>query len=67
MNEYAAIVVSPSRHPHVNRAGAETFAAWLGSPEARALVDGFRIDGERAFHTTPEDAAPRSPTGASGP
>ena len=48
-NQYAYLPVSPERHPHVAAAAAARLEAWLTSESARALIDGYRIDGERLF------------------
>jgi tungstate transport system substrate-binding protein len=58
VNLYSLIVVSPGRHPHVRRESAERFAAFLRSPEARALIAKFGVEefGQPLF--TPRGEAP---------
>ncbi|MGB3554380.1 MAG: substrate-binding domain-containing protein [Jannaschia sp.] len=49
LNVYAYLPVNPERHPHVAEQAAKRFGAWLTSPNARALIDGYRIDGQPLF------------------
>jgi tungstate transport system substrate-binding protein len=49
-NPYAVIVVSRTRHPHVNHAGADRFVAWLTGPEGQRLIGEFKVGGEVLFH-----------------
>lgn len=60
-NPYAAIVVSPERHPGVNREGARRFVAFLLSPEVRRLVaaHGKERAGQPLFHVWPAQRLPR--------
>jgi len=66
-NEYAAIVVSPERHPHVAAEAARRLVAWLRSEEGRAAIAGFRVAGEQLFHPVelaePPDAGARRRAG----
>lgn len=48
-NPYGAIVVNPSRHPHVKAALAQKFVDWLVSPAGQSAIAGFRIGGEQLF------------------
>lgn len=48
-NQYAYLPIDAKRHPHVNAEAARTLEAWLTSPSARALIDGYQIDGEALF------------------
>ena len=43
-NEYAVLVVSPKRHPHVHFEAARQFAQFLRSPEARQVIKEFGKD-----------------------
>ena len=52
-NPYAYLPISAERHPHVARDAAERVGAWLVSDRARALIDGYRIDGARLFAPAP--------------
>ncbi len=48
-NQYAFIPVNPARHPHVKADAVARLEAWLTSDRARALIDNYRINGERLF------------------
>ena len=48
-NQYAYIPVSPERHPHVAADVAADVEAWLASPAAQELIDGYEVAGERLF------------------
>jgi len=48
-NQYGVIVVNPARHPHVKTALAQAFADWLVSPDGRATIAAYRINGEQLF------------------
>jgi len=48
-NKYTYIAVNPSNHPHVRHDLAERLEAWLVSDTARALINGFQINGEALF------------------
>lgn len=48
-NQYAFIPVNPKRHPHVKEAEAIALEAWLTGPAAKALIDGYKINGEKLF------------------
>ncbi|KMW59612.1 ABC-type tungstate transport system, periplasmic binding protein [Candidatus Rhodobacter oscarellae] len=48
-NQYAYLPVNPDRHPHVQAAQAGRLEAWLVSPVAQALIDGYQIGGETLF------------------
>jgi len=48
-NPYGVIAVSPARHPHVRRAEAAEFIAWLTSAEGQRLIAGYRKGGEQLF------------------
>ena len=42
-NQYSVIVVNPERHPHVKRALAEDFVAWLLSDEGQQAIAAFEV------------------------
>lgn len=48
-NQYAYLPVNPARHSHVKAQAAEALETWLTSDRARALIDGYRINGEKLF------------------
>jgi len=48
-NQYAYLPVNPERHPHLKADLAAALQDWLTSDRAKALIDGYRIEGERLF------------------
>lgn len=54
-NPYGIIPVNPKKYPHVKYEWAETFAKWLVSPKAQALIANYKIHGQQAFYP---DAVP---------
>jgi tungstate transport system substrate-binding protein len=56
-NNYAVIIVSAEKHPHLNVEAAKTFADFLVDPGARQLIAKFGVDkfGEPLF--IPEQSA----------
>ncbi len=48
-NQYAYIPVNPARHPHVNADAANRLETWLVGDAAKALIDSYKINGERLF------------------
>ncbi len=48
-NQYAYLPVSAEKHPHVNADAARTLENWLVSDAAKALINGYQIDGETLF------------------
>jgi tungstate transport system substrate-binding protein len=49
LNEYGVTTLAGSATRRVNQRDGESFAAWLASGPARALIAGHLIEGERAF------------------
>ena len=49
-NPYGIIPVNPKKYPHVKYEWAETFAKWLVSPKAQALIADYKIHGQQAFY-----------------
>lgn len=48
-NQYAYLPVNPDKHPHVKADLAQKLEAWLVSPRAQALIDGYTLEGGRLF------------------
>lgn len=48
-NPYGVIPVNPKKYPHVKNKLADTFAKWLVSPKAQAMIAGYKIQGQQAF------------------
>jgi tungstate transport system substrate-binding protein len=48
-NQYAYLPVSVPRHPHVKAELTAKLEAWLVSPRAAELIDGYTIEGQRLF------------------
>lgn len=48
-NPYGVIAVSPRRHPTVDHGRALQLVEFLTGAEGRALIDGYRVGGERLF------------------
>lgn len=48
-NQYAYLPVNPEKHPHVKTQLVQTLEAWLVSDKAKALIEGYKIDGQQLF------------------
>ena len=48
-NQYAYLPVNPARHGHVRADLTARLEAWLTSPAAAALIDGYRVNGQKLF------------------
>jgi tungstate transport system substrate-binding protein len=48
-NQYGVMVVSPSKFPQLNTAGAQKFVDWVISPAGQSTVASFKIGGEQLF------------------
>ncbi|WP_239113269.1 substrate-binding domain-containing protein [Shimia biformata] len=48
-NQYAYLPVNPEKHGHVKAGLAEKLEGWLVSDRAKALINGYMIDGETLF------------------
>ena len=48
-NQYAFLPVSVDKHGHVNAAAAARLETWLAGDRAKALIDSYRLNGERLF------------------
>jgi tungstate transport system substrate-binding protein len=55
-NPYGIIAVSPKRHPHVNYDLAMKLIDFVTRPEGRAIIAGFKVDGEPLFFVHGEGA-----------
>jgi tungstate transport system substrate-binding protein len=49
-NPYGAIMVNPQKHPHVESTLVKKFLDYLVSSQAKALITGFRKNGEQLFY-----------------
>lgn len=49
-NPYGIIAVNPERFPDVNYAAAQRLIDWFASPEAHALIAGYKVEGEQLFY-----------------
>ena len=54
LNEYGVTTLQPSGTRKLSERDAQAFAAWLVSDDARGLISGYRIEGERAFRLPEE-------------
>jgi tungstate transport system substrate-binding protein len=57
LNEYGVTTLKPSAARPVRVREADAFARWLTSQAARAIISGYRVEGERAFYL-PGEARP---------
>jgi tungstate transport system substrate-binding protein len=48
-NQYGVMVVSPSKFPQLNSAGAQKFVDWVISPAGQSTIASYRIGGEQLF------------------
>lgn len=48
-NPYQVILINPNRYSDLNHLGAKAFSDWLIAPEAQALIDNFKVNGEQLF------------------
>jgi tungstate transport system substrate-binding protein len=53
-NPYGVILVDPKKHPHVKAEDGQAFIDWLLSPEGRAAIASYRVNGEQLFFPTSE-------------
>ena len=58
LNEYAVTTLRPSGRGTLNERDAEAFASWIVSADARRLISGYRVEGERVFYL-PQEARAR--------
>ena len=50
LNEYGVTTLKPAAERPVRSREADAFAKWLVSEPARAIVSGYRVEGERGFY-----------------
>ena len=48
-NQYAYLPANPDKGDHIKADAADTLEGWLTSARAQALIDGYRLRGERLF------------------
>ncbi|GAA6210126.1 extracellular solute-binding protein [Cognatishimia sp. WU-CL00825] len=48
-NQYAFLPVNPAKHRHVAQREVAKLEAWLTSPRAKTLINGYRLHGEALF------------------
>ncbi len=48
-NQYAYLPVNPQKHGHVKSTFSAKLEAWLVSDRAKALIDGYMLEGEQLF------------------
>lgn len=48
-NPYGVMLVNPAKHPHVKAEAGQAFIDWLISPEGRAAIGGYAVDGQQLF------------------
>ena len=48
-NPYGIIPINPKKYPYVKFKSADTFAKWLVSEKAQALIAAYKIQGKQAF------------------
>jgi tungstate transport system substrate-binding protein len=53
-NPYGIIAVNPARYPDVKHAAAQRLIEWFSTSGARALIAGYKVDGEQLFYPVPE-------------
>jgi tungstate transport system substrate-binding protein len=49
IDQYAAILVNPARHPEVKPDLGRAFITWLTSPEGQDMIASYKLDGEEVF------------------
>lgn len=48
-NQYAFVPVNPDLHPHTKSELVTQLESWLVSDQAKALIDGYRVNGQTLF------------------
>ena len=63
-NQYSYLPVNPQKHPHVKHRAARQLEDWLVAPRARALINDYRLGGERLFTHNAVSRQGRGPVSA---
>lgn len=50
-NIYSIIAVNPAERPYIKYKEADTFTNWVISEKGKFLINGFKINGKRLFHS----------------
>ncbi|MGL4241230.1 MAG: substrate-binding domain-containing protein [Beijerinckiaceae bacterium] len=58
LNRYGSILVNPAKGAHIKASDARRWHEWLSTPEGRAAISSFRIEGEQLFFIAAD--SPRS-------
>lgn len=53
-NQYGVMVVSPTKFPQLNSAGAQKFVDWVISPAGQSTIAAYKINGEQLFFPNAE-------------
>src|ERR1700687_4574066 len=48
-NQYGVMLVNPEKYPTVKKDLGQAFVDWLISPEGKAVIAGYKIDGQQLF------------------
>jgi len=54
-NQYAVILVNPTKHPGVKHEFGQQFINWLVSPEGQNAIATYRIKGDQLFFPNASD------------
>jgi len=53
-NDYAVVLLNPTKHPDLHHAEATRLADWFTSVETARRIDAFQVEGEPLFHSVAE-------------
>ena len=48
-NQYAVILVNPSKHPQVKKAEGQAFIDWIVSKDGQSSIASYKLQGEQLF------------------
>ncbi|NKF52037.1 solute-binding protein [Shewanella sp. WXL01] len=48
-NPYQIILINPKKYPDLNHKGARALSDWLVSPEAKKMINNYKVQGEQLF------------------